>query len=630
MQNLSFSRGVPVDSAPSRPALQAPRAVQFTIPWQSKDHKQRSISRGPSLAPYTAPKRRRQPAIPPPRRRTVARPGWNDDVKQGVYFDQALAKTKMFNAPKKHRDMVEHKSVLSASQPRASVSLTYAPTKQNKAALPTKSKPAIPPPRASRSSAPRSSTTPPAAPNRPVPSATIPTGPNSQTSTAFIAPLSSSSSHIIEPSSASFLSPSESTAMENLRRNIPDRTSPPSPSPVLGSANQEDKDDHIAFPSFPPPPSSQMFSLSQEQQSSTAPTTITLNVPLIQSTFRAMDLKRKGTLHAREIHQGLQLLGIATTMRQIADYLYLVNDGQGDTIDIHDWTTLVQTLQSSAWRRIQDMFGRAEAAVATRWNNQQSTTANDNPPTEFLRRAASVVHGFKSSLYPLVHQADETLRAIQERHAGGHLSLILSRHELALVAHHAEDFCDLLVDDLLLDAAVSLTDTEQAKARYATERTKRQQLHDLLAMINEIEAMEDAVATALSHPRSTNYDEAATPCKLSLAVAAAADQLTTDMPITKSSKPIDLETFTDPLARWEQRTVCTSNVAPIAESLEKHRQAFLRCRRIAEASLVDTGMAQPVVIELLEGMLVDDLVDALVVELDNCFHTLSDKIVHTV
>ncbi|KAF0711113.1 hypothetical protein AaE_012271 [Aphanomyces astaci] len=509
MQNLSFSRGVPVDSAPSRPALQAPRAVQFTIPWQSKDHKQRSISRGPSLAPYTAPKRRRQPAIPPPRRRTVARPGWNDDVKQGVYFDQALAKTKMFNAPKKHRDMVEHKPVRSESQPRASVSSTYAPTKHNKAAQPTKSKPAIPPPRASRSSAPRSSTTPPAAPNRPVPSETIPTGLSSQASTAFIAqPLRSSSSHVIEPSSASFLSPSGSTAMENLRRNIPDRTSPPSPSPVLGSANQEDKDDHIAFPSFPPPPSSQMFSLSQEQQSSASPTTITLNVPLIQSTFRVMDLKRKGTLHAREIHQGLQLLGIATTMRQ--------------------------------------------------------------------------------------------------------------------------------------DAAVSLTDTEQAKARFATERTKRQHLHDLLAMIEEIEAMEGAVATALSHTQLTNYDEAATPCKLSLAVAAA-DQLTTDkdMPTTKSSKPIDLETFTDPLAksRWKQRTVCTSNVAPIAESLEKHRQAFLRCRRIAEASLVDTGMAQPVVIELydrhiihvvLEGMLVDDLVDALVVELDNCFHTLSDKIVHTV
>ncbi|ETW10454.1 hypothetical protein, variant [Aphanomyces invadans] len=613
----------------------------------------------------------------------------------------------LFNAPKKSRDMMEQSPMPTKPQRRVAAS-TYTPKAQSPTARARTKAVSLVPSRTPRSGlAPRISVKPTIVAAKKVNST------SSAAATSRPNSASSASPSQTQPAPSSSTRHSTSTPLASLSFALQENKPQPPSSPLVRSANQEDKDDHVAFPSFPPPPNFQQLPARDPPG---------FNVHLVESTFRVIDIKRRGKLNVREIHQGLQLLGIATTLRQITDYLYLVTDGQGDTIDLQDWTTLVQTLQSSAWatpsfsldyaptalaptdpaptmpsqpafpptaqprgmtarslnhveietvatqcspvhstaaspqapprpfngpattpsspwhetwfidqieRRIQELFGRAEAAVALRWNNQQ---VDGDPPRDFLRRAASVVHGLKSSLYPLVQQAEETLRAIQDRHAGN-LSVLLSPKDLEIVADHVDDFGDLLLDEVLLDAAIELTTTEQLKALHATQASHDEDVQQLITMIDDIQASEQAMAEALLRPLTTIQDDgdarvATTPCLVPICTLPQLSEPQAQCE-NVASRPA-LAIFTDEAQLCRRLTVCTNNIATIEETLEDHRQAFLRSRRIAEASLADTGIEQPAVIELLEGMLVDDLVDALAVELDSCFYTLSDKIVHTV
>ncbi|KAF0700047.1 Aste57867_9433 [Aphanomyces stellatus] len=690
LQQLSFStRG---EAGAARQTLQetlpshrnpAPQAIQFTVPWETS---------APSLSSRTGsripprPKSKNASKAPPPPalpRKRVTRPGWNHDVKQQGYFDQALVKTKLFNAPKKLRDALEAppKPKLAAAQ------AAYTPSKR---ATSTQKKP--PPANKLSVSVPRVRSKPPVITTSARPS--VVSKPTAITRTEPIAKtLPSVSPHLHDSAPL--------PSVNGTPHRVGTSSSPSSP--VRKSNNQEDKDDHVIFPSFPPPPLALHDDLPPPR-----------NRQLIESTFRVIDTKRKGQLHAREIHQGLQLLGITSTMRQIADYLYLVNDGRGDTIGLSEWSTLVQTLQSSAWaassppptsvgsyspqgmiamshmmapspttmmaepqfaddpmnliherttvatqssplhalyeeavvqeqqpfhetwfidqieRRINDMFGRAEAAAALRWNNHHV----DGEPQEVLRRAAHVVHGLKSSLYPLVHQAEETLKAIQARHASN-LSVFLSPREMAMIASQSEDLCDLLLDDLLTDTATTLGEIERRTTVQQIQEADILQWTRLLEMIETIEVEEAAMAKyvwlvgqpSLSPQRSPSH------CIVSLGTIVAVDGANDfdddsccvqEAPrganaATKASQPLS-----------HAMTWTTANVAKMANRLDDDRQAFLRTRRIAEASLVDTGLTQSVVIELLEGMVLDDVLDDVSMELDVCFGTLGTKIAATV
>ncbi|RHY33736.1 hypothetical protein DYB32_001450 [Aphanomyces invadans] len=289
-------------------------------------------------------------------------------------------------------------------------------------------------------------------------------------------------------------------------REPQNKPQPPS-SPLVRSANQEDKDDHVAFPSFPPPPNFQQLPARDPPG---------FNVHLVESTFRVIDIKRRGKLNVREIHQGLQLLGIATTLRQ-------------------------------------------------------------------------------SSLYPLVQQAEETLRAIQDRHAGN-LSVLLSPKDLEIVADHVDDFGDLLLDEVLL-----LTTTEQLKALHATQASHDEDVQQLITMIDDIQASEQAMAEALLRPLTTIQDDgdarvATTPYLVPICTLPQLSEPQAQCE-NVASRPA-LAIFTDEAQLCRRLTVCTNNIATIEDTLEDHRKAFLRSRRIAEASLADTGIEQPAVIEL--------------------------------
>ncbi|KAH9086125.1 hypothetical protein LEN26_020452 [Aphanomyces euteiches] len=638
--------------------MEAPRAIKFTIPWTSSSVDQRKPKSKRSTATssaYAKPK-------PSQTKKRPSRPAWNDDVKRPVYFDQALANTKLFNPSSRDRHVIERKN----------------PPRQEKKKPPTPYSPL----------------------NR-----DKPTGQMAVTRTENVvathrqpSPVVSKKSTIQrqpEPPKPVLKSSSSSPQFTEIAVQATEvcpsqaATAPTVASPVRKSANQEDKDDHVAFPSFPPP----ALDLPPEPPR---------NIQLIESTFRVIDGKRRGKLHAREIHQGLQLLGITSTLRQIADYLYLVNDGRGDTIGLNEWVILVQTLQSSSWvtnqaspssslasshyipppspmqdwnppvtvatqsspiqearapspvhpspparqpttfqeswfidqieRRINDMFVRAEAAVANRWTNQQL----QDEPQAFLRQAASVVHGLKASLYPLVHQAEETLLAIQARHADN-LSVFLSPQEMKTIATHSEVLCDLLLDELLVDTARCFTEVEKSKAMMATQTANAEQLDHLLATIEAIEAEEAAIMS------TRPWEAPSTTIMTSSEVSQRACTLPVDIlmqTVVKERHEVmdERETHANSSAENEfmlspkglQLRISTRNVAKMEERLERHRQDFLRTRRIAEATLVDTGLDQHAVIEILEAMIVDDVVDTLAIELDSCFSTLSSKILDTV
>ncbi|KDO20551.1 hypothetical protein SPRG_13247 [Saprolegnia parasitica CBS 223.65] len=645
----------------------APRAIAFHIPATSAKPAPRRAKPKPS--PWAA--------RPPPVKRT-AKPAWNDDVHGAVLFDQSLAKNQLRKDPKRTRDKAPPamlKKVIASvyTQPKKS----QPPVQQRSIVRPRPT-----------TTAPKIKTKPALATHwsrRPVATPALPATEPEPICT------------IVEASPARV--PSPQAAVHHIKPLDLDtqQPSPPPPSyspnpvmrplsPVRMSSNQEDKDDDIAYRSIPPP----IIDVPQ-------PTPIQRK--LIVSTFKVLDAKRRGVLHAREIHQGLQLLGITSTLRQITDYLYLVNDGMGDTIGLSEWVILVNTLQSAEWltadsplqiessdespspasahsvglspirhapspvhqapvvatrpaspppstfqetwfidqiERRNDMFSRAEASVALRWNNQQTT---DEAPETFLRRAAHVVHGLKSSLYPLVHQAEETLRAIQGQHAAS-LSVFLSPKDMAKVTTHAEDLADLLLDDLLTDTVDVLQQHEKAQTTEVWRQSELDQLQSLLDLIESVQADEDlllhptppAIATQASAISDTKSG-----CILPLHVLVSTT-VTTDAPngtdLTTAAPQHSMERddshrptfFKTPLAGG----ISTAHVGRIAGALALHRTAFLRSRKVAEATLVDTGLDQPVVIELLEEMLLHEMLDDIALELDSCFGKLGEKILRTV
>ncbi|OQR91039.1 hypothetical protein ACHHYP_05007 [Achlya hypogyna] len=637
-------------------AHQVPRSIAFHIPIRKA--KAAPLRAKPHVKPSPW-----APAKPAPVRR---KPAWNDDVHGTALFDQSLAKNQLLKDPKKWREVVppgkQVTSVYAQSSkapPRPARVPKPAPTIKK-----IKTKPQVDSHWSRRPPVVKQTHT---LAMEPEPQMTL----VAASPVSFPSPIGSVRSVLHAESAGSLAAPRGSPPRSHSPNPAPHRE----PSPVRRSSNQEDKDDDIAFRSIPPP----LGDL-------TAPSPIQRK--LIVSTFKVLDTKRRGALYAREIHQGLQLLGITSTLRQITDYLYLVNDGQGDSIGLSEWVTLVNTLQSAEWltedspllqdapspiqapspvrnspspqraptptlppleippvrppatesfqeawfidqieRRINDMFARAEASVAVRWGNQQPT---EEPPETFLRRAAVVVQGLKSSLYPLVQQAEETLRAIQSRHASN-VSVFLSPKDVAKVMHHSEDLVEMLLDDLLTDTVDVLGQAERGYATQVWREREQDQLQQLLEMIEAVEAAEDAMVETPSPGQSKGSCHLQFDVLMATAVPSTAIETPAQGPLPPAvTIPAPAIPMVSSFFQHPVPGVSMTRVHRLAASLELHRTAFLRSRKLAEATLVDTGFDQPVVIELLQDMLLDDVLDALAEEIDGCFAKLGEKILQTV
>ncbi|KAL4173937.1 hypothetical protein KRP22_005882 [Phytophthora ramorum] len=478
-----------------------------------------------------------------------------------------------------------------------------------------------------------------------------------------------------------------------------------------------------------------------------------------------------------QILQGLRLLGLPATHNQISDYVYLIHEGQYNTIDLEEWEILVGTLDAASrpsshsprnaytsampshspsssrmsgsspynplpssnspyqtgdqldsptpkrrdhvpaaprsairtnhasyeekehyttsvqreaivsaehqpipdddpylveiQNRIEGMFERAQATAALRWspelgNNQAENDPDDSKSDRILKRAATVVYSLRASLFPLVHQAEATLREIQQRH-GSKLSLFLPPGDMATIAQNSDMLASAILDDILLDTVQLLNDEDRQQSCRQLEASHAGQLDDIMARIQEIEQAENSIIqqglalncetqgvkcdlpTASFQDRPTQVTPNADPLEnsnlpnLTLPLEVVMNINVPDSPLMyqeprdagavgstaldgyefvsdRSNSPLRQTSFT-------KHPVRTSILqGKRLQSIERKQHKFLQHRRLVESSLAETGMAQFAVIEILEEMLLDDLVEQTAAELNDTVLSMSDML----
>ncbi|KAL4158342.1 hypothetical protein PRNP1_004120 [Phytophthora ramorum] len=479
-----------------------------------------------------------------------------------------------------------------------------------------------------------------------------------------------------------------------------------------------------------------------------------------------------------QILQGLRLLGLPATHNQISDYVYLIHEGQYNTIDLEEWEILVGTLDAASrpsshsprnaytsampshspsssrmsgsspcnplpssnspyqtgdllnsptpkrrdhvaaaprsairtnhasyeekqhyttsvqreaivsaeyqpipdddpylveiQNRIEGMFERAQATAALRWspelgNNQAENDPDDSKSDRILKRAATVVYSLRASLFPLVHQAEATLREIQQRH-GSKLSLFLPPGDMATIAQNSDMLASAILDDILLDTVQLLNDEDRQQSCRQLEANHAGQLDDIMARIQEIEQAENSIIqqglalncetqgvkcdlpTASFQDRPTQVTPNADPLEnsnlpnLTLPLEVVTNINVPDSPLmyqeprdagAVGSTALDgYEFVSDRSNRPLRQTSFTKHPVRTSilqgkrlQSIERRQHKFLQHRRLVESSLAETGMAQFAVIEILEEMLLDDLVEQTAAELNDTVLSMSDMLV---
>ncbi|KAG3181388.1 hypothetical protein PC128_g15184 [Phytophthora cactorum] len=323
--------------------------------------------------------------------------------------------------------------------------------------------------------------------------------------------------------------------------------------------------------------------------------------------------------------------------------------------------------------RIEGMFERAQATAALRWapepgNNQFENEPDHSKSDRILKRAANVVYSLRASLFPLVHQAEATLREIQQRH-GSKLSLFLPPGDMAAIAQNSDVLASAILDDILLDTVQLLNEEDKQQSRRQLEVHHTDQLDDILARIQEIEREEDNM---IHQGLALSYQPQGVKCNLPTgSLHGGLDQ--------KAAKPSPLENVNLPNLTLPLEVVMNINVpgnaghllppghdnevtggntasdsgdfdsieleAPAQQtlfaetpvrssilqgkrlqSIERRRHKFQHHRRLVESSLAETGMTQFTVIEILEEMLLDDLVEETAAELNDTVISMSDTL----
>ncbi|TMW62630.1 hypothetical protein Poli38472_005248 [Pythium oligandrum] len=317
-------------------------------------------------------------------------------------------------------------------------------------------------------------------------------------------------------------------------------------------------------------------------------------------------------------------------------------------------------------RRVDEMYARAEEAVAHRVNPTGSE--------HLLKRAASAVYELKASLFPLVDQAEGILNDIQN-HRSTKLTLVLRPSDLNKIVDYSEDLADAILDDLLLDTVEQLNAQERDHSRQVVYYQQTEQLDSIM---HQIEAMERIEKDLLENGAALGYSTTIMSSTLPITVRAHDTESHTMLPVTQKEPPPSSTTHENivlPLEilmqlevdeksdeevqdqrhenvaddlmvpvdfnpdstrlRLSHRAIVPSKVSmaavggSIVQRLEKTRLKFLKHRRLVESSLEDTGMDQAAVIEILAGMMLDDIVLECAAELDDGVSTLSDTLIHS-
>ncbi|CCI40905.1 unnamed protein product [Albugo candida] len=373
--------------------------------------------------------------------------------------------------------------------------------------------------------------------------------------------------------------------------------------------------------------------------------------------FAELDQDGRNAIGIEQIIHGLRLLGLPATHNQVADYVYLIHEGESDCINEEEWEILVSTLDAASVHsvypnqhyttinatstiplntqpvkpsrpesasiktskaspkrlqeraatthidqsfikdlhgKVDEMVEQAYQAAYIRWNpsgasnNQKEAQLN---PEKALNRAVTIMSGLKSTFYPLVHQAEETLKELRKRH-GANLSLIVPAEDLSRISFHSEELASNILDDLLLDTIHCLNQIERQKTQQKLQSEHLQQLAAIADRIGRIE-MEEAQAKKLVE----NLDE----------------------PSESAVVPTDPVTFNT--SRNDPVTILDS---PLRQRIEKQKRDFAFHRRLVEASLESTGMSQSCVVEILEDLILEDLMIEAASELENNVHILAD------
>ncbi|EGZ17720.1 hypothetical protein PHYSODRAFT_504450 [Phytophthora sojae] len=329
--------------------------------------------------------------------------------------------------------------------------------------------------------------------------------------------------------------------------------------------------------------------------------------------FGVLDRDNEKRIGVSQILQGLRLLGLPATHNQISDYVYLIHEGRHNTIDLEEWEILANVVAEhqpmrdddpyleEIQNRIEGIFERAHATATLKWapelgNNQHESYSRSD---RILKRAATVVYSLRASLFPLVHQAEATLREIQQRH-GSKLSLFLPPGDMAAIAQNSDMLASAILDDILLDTVQLLNDEDKQQSYRQLEAHHADQLDDILARIQDIERQEDSM---IQQGLALSYDIPGTKCDLPTALRHEDASSLIGNPVKTSI--------------LEGKRL---------QSIERRRHKFQHHRRLVESSLAETGMAQFAVIEILEEMLLDDLVEQTAAELSDTVLSMSDTL----
>ncbi|KAL7686191.1 putative EF-hand domain-containing protein [Plasmopara halstedii] len=311
--------------------------------------------------------------------------------------------------------------------------------------------------------------------------------------------------------------------------------------------------------------------------------------------------------------------------------------------------------------RIEEMFDKAQALrLAPEATNIQFADDLDRSRSDrVLKRATRVVYNLRASLFPLVHQAESILRELQQRHCAN-LSLFLPPNDMAAIARNSDVLATAILDDILLDTVQLLNDEEKQKSRYQLQVHHAGQLDNVMNRILEIEREEDnmihqgldmkyqsvnikrdhsPVLPPEDHAKVYQHECAETP-KLTLPLEVVmnisasdddSDQLSPGVVGTQIFEKSECASTRD--NSLAQQVVLPGIIANTSilegkrlQLIERRRRKFEHHRRLVESSLAESGMTQCAVIEILEGMLVDDLVEQIAVELSDTVLSMSDTL----
>ncbi|GLE00467.1 hypothetical protein PINS_up009224 [Pythium insidiosum] len=310
-------------------------------------------------------------------------------------------------------------------------------------------------------------------------------------------------------------------------------------------------------------------------------------------------------------------------------------------------------------RRVDEMYERAERTIAQR-------TATSQQADPYLKQAEAAVYELQASLFPLVQQAESTLKEIRAQRQG-RLSLVLRPQDLKHIVDHSEYLADRILEDILLDTVHELNKDERRITKHVALEQQASELDELLAKIEAIEVEERALVTSSGKfsltsspptpedgPSSTLIGGSQQPLQPSIAMMSPSPRSAEREDLAASnirlpleavmqleiplSTPNDGHDFADmahrdnailspmPSPRVVWASMSSLSGSPF-QRIEKTRRTFLKHRLLVEAALNATGMDQAAVIEILGDMLLNDVVSECAAELEEGVGNLSDALV---